>query len=126
MNICFVYEGERIVTPPLKGTILPGITRDSVITLGRDLGYTVEEEMIDVHEMLSDVDSGKITEVFGCGTAAVIAPVGKFGFMGQDHTINNYEVGPVARHLYEELTHIQNGRIPDRFNWIHTIDVNHN
>ena len=97
MNIAFVYEGQRIVTPPLTGSILPGITRNSVITLGRDLGYEVSEEQIDVNEMLADVQSGKITEVFGCGTAAVIAPVGKFGYKDEEYIINNYEVGPVAQ-----------------------------
>jgi branched-chain amino acid aminotransferase len=122
MNICFVYEGKRIVTPPLTGSILPGVTRKSVITLGRDLGYEVSEEMIDVHEMLTDIQSGKITEVFGCGTAAVIAPVGKFGFKDDEYIINNYEVGPVSEHLYQELTDIQYGRIPDRFEWTMTIE----
>ncbi|MFN2222194.1 MAG: branched-chain amino acid aminotransferase [Candidatus Promineifilaceae bacterium] len=122
MNICFVYEGDHIVTPPLTGSILPGITRDSVITLGRDLGYKVSETLVDVHEMLTDIQSGKITEVFGCGTAAVIAPVGKFGFRDEEYVINDYQVGPVAERLYQELTGIQYGRIEDRFNWTHTID----
>ncbi|MCP5094036.1 MAG: branched-chain amino acid aminotransferase [Chloroflexi bacterium] len=123
MNICFVYEGKRIVTPPLTGSILPGITRKSVIHLGRDLGYEVEETSIDVNDMLADVKSGKITEVFGCGTAAVIAPVGKFGFKDEEYLINDYEVGSVAKHLYQELTDIQYGRIPDRFDWTLTIEV---
>lgn len=123
MNICFVYEGKRIVTPPLTGSILPGVTRKSVLHLGNDLGYDVAEEAIDVKEMLNDVKSGKITEVFGCGTAAVIAPVGKFGYKDDEYTINNYEVGPVARHLYQELTDIQYGRIEDRFDWTLTIEV---
>ena len=123
MNICFVYEGKRIVTPPLTGSILPGITRKSVLHLGKDLGYDVAEEPIDVNDMLADVKSGKITEVFGCGTAAVIAPVGKFGYKDDEYTINNYEVGPVAKRLYQELTDIQYGRIEDRFGWTVTIDV---
>jgi branched-chain amino acid aminotransferase len=66
MNICFVYEGQKIVTPPLTGSILPGVTRASVLELGRDLGYDVAEEMLDVHEVLADIEQGKITEVFGC------------------------------------------------------------
>jgi branched-chain amino acid aminotransferase len=123
MNICFVYEGEHIITPPLSGSILPGITRDSVITLGRDLGYQVSEELIDVHEMLADIRSGKITEVFGCGTAAVIAPVGKFGFRDEEYVINDSQAGPVAERLYDELTGIQYGRIADRFGWTTTIDL---
>ncbi|WP_420630407.1 branched-chain amino acid aminotransferase [Candidatus Leptofilum sp.] len=124
MNICFVYEGKKIVTPPLTGSILPGITRMSVLELGRDLGYDVAEEPVEVNEMLADLKSGKITEVFGCGTAAVIAPVGKFGYQDEEYIINNYEPGPVANKLYDELTGIQYGRIPDRFNWTLTIDVN--
>jgi branched-chain amino acid aminotransferase len=123
MNICFVYGEDHIVTPPLTGSILPGVTRDSVIHLGRHLGYTVTEEMIDVNEMLDGIESGEITEVFGCGTAAVIAPVGKFGFKGDEYIINNFETGPVAKHLYQQLTDIQYGRIPDPFNWIYTIEV---
>ena len=123
MNICFVYEGKRIVTPPLTGSILPGITRKSVLQLGEDLGYEMAEEAIDVNEMLADVQSGKITEVFGCGTAAVIAPVGKFGFKDKEYIINNYEAGPVSAHLYQELTDIQYGRIADRFGWTMTIEV---
>lgn len=124
MNICFVYEHKRIVTPPLTGSILPGVTRDSVITLGRHLGYEVEEAMVDVYEMLDDLKSGKITEVFGCGTAAVIAPVGRLGYKDQEIIINNFECGSVATHLYQELTDIQYGRKPDRFNWTYTIESN--
>jgi branched-chain amino acid aminotransferase len=123
MNIAFVYEGQRIVTPPLNGSILPGITRNSVIALGRDLGYQVSEEPVDVQEMLADVQSGKISEVFGCGTAAVIAPVGKFGYQDREYVINHNQAGPVAKHLYDELTGIQIGRLEDRFNWTHTIEV---
>ena len=123
MNICFVYEGQKIVTPPLTGSILPGVTRASVLELGRDLGYDVAEEMLDVHEVLADIEQGKITEVFGCGTAAVIAPVGKLGYQDKAYSINGNETGPVAQRLYDELTGIQYGRIPDRFGWIHTIDT---
>jgi branched-chain amino acid aminotransferase len=123
MNICFVLDGNRIVTPALNGSILAGITRDSVITLGSDLGYDVVEEPIDVNELIAGIESGKVTEAFGCGTAAVIAPVGKFGYKGKEYTINNNESGPVSKHLYDELTGIQFGKIEDRFGWTHTIEV---
>lgn len=124
MNICFVYEGEKVVTPALSGSILPGITRKSVLELGQDLGYEMYEATIDVNDMLADIQSGKITEVFGCGTAAVIAPVGKFGFKKEEYIVNNMEPGPVAKHFYDQLTGIQYGRIEDRYGWTLTIEVN--
>ena len=123
MNIMFVYEGKKIVTPKLTGSILPGVTRASLLQLAPDLGYEVEEGTIDVEEMLADVQSGKITEVFGCGTAVVISPVGKFGYQGQDCQVGDGEVGPVARHLYQELTDIQFGRKPDPYGWTYKIEV---
>lgn len=121
MNIAFVYNGKHIVTPTLSGSILPGITRDSVLKLAPDLGYTIQEDRIDVHQMLKDLESGKITEVFGIGTAAVIAPVGKFGYSGKEHIIHNNQAGPVAKHLFKTLTDIQYGRIPDPYGWTYTI-----
>lgn len=124
MNICFVYDGRRIVTPSLTGSILPGVTRRSVIELGRHLGYEVEEAMIDVHEMLADIRAGRITEVFGCGTAAVIAPVGKFGFHDEEIVINDGQAGSIAHELFSHLVDIQYGRVPDPFGWTYTISPN--
>lgn len=123
MNIAFVYEGKHISTPALSGSILNGITRDSVLKMAPDLGYTVSEDRLDVYQMLEDIESGRITEVFGMGTAAVIAPVGKFGYDGKEYTINNHESGPVASHLFKALTDIQYGRVPDPYGWTHTITV---
>lgn len=121
MNICFVYEGKRIVTPALSGSILPGITRDSILKLAPSLGYEVSEQKLDIEEILADIDSGKITEVFGCGTAAVISPVGTLAFKDVDHVINNNETGPVSKHLYDELTGIQYGTREDKFGWVQTL-----
>ncbi len=121
MNICFVYEGKKIVTPMLSGSILPGVTRDSILKLAPSLGYEVSEQQLDIEEILADIDSGKITEVFGCGTAAVISPVGKLGFKEVDHTINDCQTGPVSKHLYDELTGIQYGTREDKFGWIHKV-----
>ena len=121
MNICFVYDNRRIVTPPLNGSILPGVTRKSVIELGRHLGYEVAEEKVDVQQMLADVKSGHITEVFGCGTAAVIAPVGKFGFHDEEIVINDGLAGPVSHRLFRQLVDIQYGRAEDPFGWAYTI-----
>lgn len=116
MNIAFVY-GKHIITPQLTGTILRGITRKSVLELAPSLGYTVAEERISIDQVLADLASGKITEAFGMGTAAVIAPVGRFGYKGQDYLVNNDTVGPVSHHLYQALTDIQYGRAPDPFGW---------
>jgi len=121
MNICFVYEGSHIVTPKLTGSILPGVTRKSVLELSRYLGYGATEETIDVNEMLADVRSGRITEVFGCGTAAVISPVSAFGFHDGDIAIGDGQSGPVSRRLYKALTDIQYGRAEDPFGWVYTV-----
>ena len=124
MNICFVYDGNRVVTPPLSDSILAGVTRDSILRLAPDLGYEVAEEPIDVFEMLADIKSGRITEVFGCGTAAVIAPVGKFGLQDDETIINNNQTGPVAEKLFQALTDIQYGRVQDKYGWTLKIEVN--
>jgi len=123
MNIFFVYEGKRLVTPPLSDSILAGVTRDSVLHLAADLGYDVAEERVEVHEMLAAIKSGQITEVFGCGTAAVIAPVGKFEFDQQIVTINDNQSGPVATRLFNTLTDIQYGRVQDPYGWTLRINV---
>ena len=123
MNIMFVRDGKHIITPALSGSILHGITRESVLQLGPDLGYTVSEEKIDVDEMLDDIEKGRITEAFGVGTAAVVAPVGKFGYKGKEYRINDEQTGPVAQHLFTTLTDIQFGRAPDPYGWVRQIKV---
>ncbi len=123
MNIAFVYEGKRIVTPALSGSILPGITRDSVLRLAPDLGYPISEERLDVDTVLADIRSGKITEAFGIGTAAVIAPVGIFGTDDEQVIVGDSKPGPVAMHLYKALTDIQYGRVADPYGWTYTIRV---
>ncbi len=122
MNICFVYEGKKIATPSLSGSILPGITRDSLLSLAPHLGYEVSEERLDIEQVLADIESGVITEVFGCGTAAVISPVGMLAFRDREYVINNNEAGSVSKHLYDELTGIQYGRKEDPFGWIVNVD----
>lgn len=118
MNICFVYEGNQIVTPELSGSILPGITRDSIIKLGPTLGYETVEARLDINDILQDIDNGKITEVFGCGTAAVISPVGELSYQGNRHLINNNKSGPVSKALFDNLIGIQYGDLDDPFDWI--------
>ena len=121
MNIAFVYEGRHIRTPSLSGSILPGITRDSILRLAPDLGFTAAEERIDIHAVLRDIESGKITEAFCMGTGAVIAPVGRLGYQGRDVTVNGFEPGPVAQRLFEQLTGIQYGRNPDPYGWTRVV-----
>jgi branched-chain amino acid aminotransferase len=121
MNIMFVYEN-HIITPPLAGTILPGVTRSSIIELARSLGYTVQEERIAIDEALADAQNGKLREVFGCGTAAVVSPVDAFMDGDKTITINNREVGKVSTHLKNALMDIQFGRAKDPFGWRKTIE----
>jgi branched-chain amino acid aminotransferase len=123
MNIAFVYDGKHIRTPTLSGAILQGVTRDSLLKLAPDLGYTVTEERIDIHEVMRDIESGTITEAFGMGTGAVIAPVGSLGYRGQNYTLASGEAGPVARTLFKSLTDIQYGRVPDPYGWTRIVEV---
>lgn len=117
MNMMFAY-GNKIVTPRLNGSILPGITRDSVLKLARQLGLEAEEARLDVHQVFDDARSGKLTEAFGTGTAAVISPVGVLAMNDEKITLGDGGIGPVAQKLYDTLTGIQYGRIEDTNNWI--------
>ncbi len=117
MNICFVRRDGSLVTPALTGSILAGITRDSLLKLAPTLGHPISEERLDVDEVLAGIDSGAITEVFGCGTAAVISPVGRLSFKGREYIVNDNKAGPVAQRLYRELTAIQYGQVEDPFGW---------
>jgi branched-chain amino acid aminotransferase len=123
MNIAFVYANGEIVTPALSGSILPGITRDSVLRLAPDLGFPMREARLDVDEVLADIASGRITEAFGMGTAAVIAPIGRFGRHGRDIVVGGNVAGPVATRVYRALTDIQYGRAEDPYGWTRIIDT---
>ncbi len=120
MNIFFKIDGE-IVTPMLNGSILPGITRDSVLTLCRDWGYKVSERKISVDELLEAQKSGKLEEVFGTGTAAVISPVGKLRYKDDVMTIGDGSIGEVSQRLYDTVTGIQLGKLEDKFGWRQTV-----
>jgi branched-chain amino acid aminotransferase len=120
MNIFFVF-GKKIVTPNLSGSILPGITRKSVIELAKSLGYTVEERMIGIDEVINGIKDGSLTESFGSGTAAVISPVGSLNFKGEDYLVNNNQVGAITQELYTKLVDIQYGRAKDPFGWVKEI-----
>jgi len=116
MNIFFVID-DTLITPELDGAILNGVTRRSVIELARDWGVKVEERKITIQEVMDRGRRGALSEVFGSGTAAVISPVGKLRYKGEVLTVNGGEVGELSRRLFDEITDIQYGRIPDRFNW---------
>lgn len=117
MNVFFVFEDE-IVTPSLDGTILGGGTRDSVLTLLRSWNLPVNERKIKIRELREGHALGKLQEVFGVGTAAVISPVGELSSNGWKIQLDADKAGPLAQRLYTELTSIQQGTSPDRFNWI--------
>ncbi len=116
MNIFFKIDG-KIVTPMLNGSILPGVTRDSVITLCKDWGLTVEERRISIDEIYEAYKNGKLEEVFGTGTAAVISPVGKLRWKDEVMTVNGDKIGEVSQKIYDTVTGIQLGKLPDKFGW---------
>jgi len=124
MNLYFVYgsgPGARIVTPSLTGTLLPGITRDSLLTLAGDLGYTAEEGKISTDEWREGNESGAITEVFACGTAAVITPIGSVKSATGEWTVGDGRPGPISMQLREQLTGIQTGKLDDKHGWMHPL-----
>jgi branched-chain amino acid aminotransferase len=124
MNLYFVYgsgPSARIVTPALTGTLLPGVTRDSLLNLATDLGYGAEEGKISTEDWREGVASGAITEVFACGTAAVITPVGAVDSAQGGFTIGDGNPGPVSMQLREHLVGIQTGKEPDPHGWMHKL-----
>ena len=124
MNLFFVYQENGktvIVTPELTGTLLPGITRRSLLDLARDLGYDASERKLTVQQWRDDIAAGRMTEVFACGTAAVITPVGVAKANGFEISINHGQNGPVTMALRDALLAIQHGTTPDRHQWMHTI-----
>lgn len=116
MNMFFVIGGD-LVTPALEGTILSGVTRDSVLTLARRWGMRAVERRISIDEVLDGAASGSLTEAFGTGTAAVISPVGEIRHGDAVAVINGSRIGPVARRMYDEITGIQYGEKPDSDGW---------
>jgi branched-chain amino acid aminotransferase len=121
MNLFFVREDGTIVTPELTGTILQGVTRDALLTLAGELGHKVEEARVDVEDWKAGVRDGSITEVFACGTAAVITPVGVLRWRGGEAVTGDGGTGPVALKLREALLDVQYGRTPDSHGWLHRV-----
>ena len=122
MNVFFVMEDGSILTPPLGGTILPGITRKSLIQLARDEGIAVEEKRYSFEEWRADVANGRLREAFACGTAAVVAGIGTVKFKGGEFRIGDGETGPVTTKLRQALVGIQRGQGNDQHGWLHPIE----
>lgn len=120
MNVMFVI-GDEVLTPELCGTILPGITRDSVLHLLRDWGVKATERRISLDELLTAARTGRLREAFGVGTAAVISPIGEFYIQGERYRVGNGRIGLLSQKIYNNLTDIQWGRAEDKFGW--TLEV---
>ncbi len=116
MNVFFVFDNE-IVTPALDGATLPGVTRASCIEMLRSWGYTVNERLLSVDEIIEKYKAGQFKEMFGTGTAAVISPVGELKYEDTVMTINDGNIGDISQRLYDTLTGIQWGKLPDEFGW---------
>ena len=124
MNLMFVYgsgDSAEIVTPELSGSLLPGITRESLLQVAQDLGYKVTERRITAEEWQRDAESGAMSEAFACGTAAVITPVGQVLGGSADFQVNGNEAGDITMTLRERLTGIQRGAVEDTHGWLHTL-----
>jgi branched-chain amino acid aminotransferase len=121
MNLFFVHADSTLVTPELTGTILEGITRSSILTLAAEQGLTVEERKVSIDEWTDGAASGAITEVFACGTAAVVTPVSRLAWDGGEVTIGSGEPGPVTMRIRQALVDLQYGRVDDRYGWMHRI-----
>ena len=120
MNVMFKIDGV-IVTPKLTGSILPGITRKSCIEVLRAGGYTVEERLLSVDELLLAMKEGRLEEAWGCGTAAVVSPIGRLMYKGTEYIIGEEKIGKVTQWLYDTLTGIQWGKLPDTYGWIYRV-----
>ena len=121
MNIFFVI-GDELLTPPLSGSILPGVTRDSVLRIARDWGWNVSERAVRMEEVVRAARDRSLREAFGTGTAAVISPVGTLSWQGEEFAIDGGQAGELSRKLFHEITGIQYGEIEDRHRWIHRVE----
>jgi branched-chain amino acid aminotransferase len=120
MNIFFVFDDGTMVTPPL-GTILPGITRDSVMTLAGEQGIAVREEPYSFDQWRADAASGRLREVFACGTAAVLTPIGTVRSAGGEFVVADGGIGAVTSGLRQTLVDIQRGRVDDKHGWVRRV-----
>jgi branched-chain amino acid aminotransferase len=122
MNVFFVMDGV-LVTPHLSGSILPGVTRDSCLQIAKSWGITVEERKVSAEEVFSAHAAGKLDEAFGSGTAAVVSPIGELSWAGRSIQVSGGKTGKLAQRLYDEITGIQYGKLPDRFGWVREVPL---
>jgi branched-chain amino acid aminotransferase len=120
MNIFFRIEDE-IITPELKGTVLPGVTRDSVIQMAKHWGLKTSERDITIEEVVEAADKGSLQEMFGSGTAAVISPVGMFRYKDKNYQVADGQAGEISQRLFDEISGMQVGKRPDPFGWVKNI-----
>ncbi len=120
MNVMFKINGE-IITPMLSGSILPGITRKSCIEVLKDKGYKVSERLLSIDELAEALENGTLEEAWGCGTAAVVSPIGELCYKEKKYPVNNGKIGETTQMLYDTLTGIQWGKLPDTYGWIQPI-----
>lgn len=122
MNIFFLLDG-KLVTPQLGGSVLPGITRRSVISLAKEWGVEVEERRIAIDEVFELSENGSLKEIFGAGTAAVISPVGLIHHQGKTITLNQEKIGPFAKKMFDAITGIQYSNSDDPYGWVHPVKM---
>ncbi|MBQ5929518.1 MAG: branched-chain amino acid aminotransferase [Clostridia bacterium] len=120
MNVMFKINGE-IITPMLTGSILPGITRKSCIEVLKKQGYKVTERLLSIDELVEALENGTLEEAWGCGTAAVVSPIGKLAFGEKEYVIGGGKIGEVTQKLYDTLTGIQWGKTDDTFGWVYKL-----
>ncbi len=121
MNMFFLIDDE-LITAPLNGSILPGVTRDSVIRIVKNWGLKITERSLIIDEVIDAANDGRLKEAFGTGTAAVISPVGQITYQGEDHVVAGGEMGDLSRRLYDEIVAIQYGKKQDPYGWVTRIE----
>jgi len=121
MNVFFVIDN-KLVTPPLTGTILPGITRKSVLEMAEEMEIQAEERPVSIDELIEGISFGRVSEVFGAGTAAVISPVGRINFEDKEYVVNKDETGVWTKRFFDTLTGIQYGELEDKYGWVYKVD----
>ena len=121
MNVYFVFDDGTLVTPPTSGSILEGVTRDAIETIAAERGHHVDARPIDIDEWRSGVAAGRITEVFACGTAAVVTPLGRLAWRGGELSIGDGHTGKVTQDIRDALLAVQYGVAPDPHDWMHTV-----